>query len=359
MSGTEPFNANAALTPIIAAVRALYARMQQLGVNKAFDPNDPQTNPLFQRLWEVSFDKQYTPDQQAQIMKQFKARHPNDLKHMREVSVASEERLELASTTAALEKAHAMEQDPTVLRIGQIRQRLAKAGEGEKAALRQQLIEARTEAFYALLDRYPYHTYQRLVGAENAMLQAYGIDADTQRQGLHYVIEAGAVPFTPIFSSILRDGGQVLGTVQDPEKLGLARQLIAACERLGILEPGAIKLINRTPAEAGGVTFDQPKPYAVTITQISSNKNNTQNLLRDFKKQGIDTVVARGADGLVRMLYEPQEEVKVPAGFTQLNGVPIGGSCYNSSTVYSTRQLGTVPDLSATHEVSQGPQRFR
>lgn len=359
------------IPPIITAIDALDAHWKKLGTEKAFDPNDPQTARLFQQLWSVSFDQRFPIDLQGEIIRQLEKSHKPKLARMRQISVASEIEMEKGHASNAIAAATQCGPDP---RIRELREKMTQAKaehkDDEVKKLHRQLVEAKTKAFYSLLSGYPYHTYHTLVSSEMPLLSAVeGLNAETQAKGLHLVIGAGAIPFTAIFSSIFRDDGEVLGTIADPKCYSLATELLQKMEQIGITAPQTIKLVAAKPDDAlRSVHFLNAKgerrvPYAATITQVIDGKAKTEKAVRALNNLGIDTIIGRGAHGLVQLLYEPLDDMPLPSKLkTHLMGVPQSSEkaspvCYNSSHLFSSRKVIGIPQDSPTHTFSNLAER--
>lgn len=360
MSKDLVLEAREKIGPIIEAIDALDQRWQALGSAKAFDVHDPQTKASFDRFWSVTFGQHFPPALQDQIVGQMENHHQRAIGRMRKIGVASEIELERGCSEAAAQLADTFLErkdgwEPAT-HIRELKERIERTTDTHAAAeLRRQLEKDQVSAFYALLKDYPYHTYYTLVGGEIPLVASLdGLPRPAQEQGLHLVIEAGAIPFTAVLSSIARHGGEVVGTIEDKESFRLGRQLVERLEKLGIVEPGKIRLVNAPPAMAPRLDFPR-RPYLATITQVLEGKFRTEGVIRELGDAGINAVVVRGAHGLTRLLYEPLDDVRLPTGFRQhCVGLPKqddegGPACYNSSHLISTHKYHGCPKDTPTH----------
>lgn len=337
---------------IVAPINALDARWQALGTEKAFDPNDPTIGPLFKDLWDASFHRRFTMEEQEAIIAEMQARQPVKLQRMREISIASEAELEKGCAEHAIEAAEA------ILQKGEFKGSMPL---GKSILDKRDLIRRKIELVYQLCDSFPYHTYDMLHRGELAMVKALDIDKQTVNKGLHVIVEAGALPFTAVFSSIERDDGPVLATISDPKACALAKQFVSKLESLGVLAPNAVMIVQHRHQDIGTLSLGRPpflafpKPCMATVTQMVPSKAAVEQAVRGLTELGIDTIVARDSKGLVKMLYQPFDDLKIPRSTTtRIEALPFESikkdesywaTSYNASCVLSSRSRVRQPEL--------------
>lgn len=385
-----------AAAEIAASVAALKQRREELGGAKAFDPSDGATNAAFNRLWVASFDQHYDPSDQARILNALHLRHRGAIEDMRAIGYASERRMELGYADKAIRTADGIKDTALIDEWERVRaQGYEKSRRYERAVERDDQQEAEAAKhdmenflpqFDALLTKrremldritgsFPYPTYELLASTEAVMLKGLtGITPERILNESHLFVEAGALPLTAVNHVLNRRFMHAVCTISDEESFYAARAFVRELERLGVLEEGRVFVLHLSPQDPNFVYVLQGNEcgfHSATISQLVQGKEEVtkvaEKLIDKENGLGIDTIITRGADGLVQMLYEPLDDMLLPSGVRKrmtnrpvhasLQPPPDGGvefhhtfPCYNTSHVYSSRAV--LPDFNPGDEIA-------
>ena len=225
-----------------------------IGTSAAFDPNDPETNPLFGAVWQYAFpDPPYAPSVQEAILKRLESFHPETIPLMRDIGYYSEWEMEKGFCKNALGRTSEVTPiNGRIFKLSKFARMAVSDGpedahiflsnpivavDSDKELTVQQGIDKRRELLDTLIHDFPYPTYDAMHYHEVlmvTMLEKKGYFSSVCNQP-YLIIEAGALPLDAVYASISRLDGEVVITNKDPESHRLASEFIAELERLNIL----------------------------------------------------------------------------------------------------------------------------
>lgn len=285
-----------------------------IGTEAAFNPHDEKTKELFGNLWEYAFPKKpYDPQTQQAIIRALKREYPVVLPMMREIGYHSEREMEKGYARAALEKMKDYDPLPEAIQKASENYRMARfvTSDKSKEELEAEAIKARDEKikrFKEITRDFPYPTYESMSHQESLMVKMLEPSTIGGDRGLPYlIVEGGALPFSAIYNSLSRFDREVIITNKDRSTHEIASQFIARLEEMGVLRKGIVKAIHADMRNPDTLIpgIDGISPYAALISQRVLGAKDISQIAENLTSQHIDTILTRGAHGMVELLYEP------------------------------------------------------